>query len=1231
MKILHTADWHIGQFNGKDIDGVNGRLADILASLDTMIAQAKVIAPDLIVIAGDLYHSERVWAARGLQEVETVKGIIKRLARIAPVVVIRGTPSHDGIEQINALRGMANVHVSTFPEILKIPTMAGYANIATLPGMDKGFYRANNPGDTDENTAIGEQLKIIIAGLAAQCPKPSILVGHYMIDGAEGSNQSIFSKYEPVVYQDSLKQFDLCLFGHVHKPQPIGNAFYSGSIQAINFTDEGQSKGFFVHDGDDHNFVPLTTRNFLTIKLDDIQVEQYINGVIPELVQDAHNCVVRVLYSCTDEHNLQFNRSALEADLYAAGAHWVQEITPENITISVNTDVYTDSPRENLKAFYPEEPELYNLAEPIIAESEAKTNLNHGAFVPLEIEVKNYRNYKAEKFDYKTINFATVNGENGAGKSSLFMDSMLDALYEEPRDGDLTGWIKNGEKSGAITFTFAVGDKTFRISRTRQKSGKATLGLAELTGEWEDRSGINYKDTQDRIIQTIGIDSQTLKACALVMQDQYGLFLTADKESRIQVLGDILGLKNYEVMEDKASQMLTDTNRKLRDVSQEVNRLEAIPLDNLDEREFENKKEVAELEGRIADIDVKLAVEQLKQQAYKVAVEKSERLEKEISKIAGKISDLEDEREEVRSKVETAKLALNRRTEIMQAAEKSADLTQMINSLIPEAATLETLRSNISDLEYESATSLKVQKLISRCHELQVSRSDIERDLLIDYTVEHEKYRQISGDIKELDSHFAEWQEAKDSATEARASLDRESSLVRQGLESIAQKILERKKKSDLIETSGCPNDFPCLFLKDAIAARDSLPGLYAEQEKLQRDSTDRIDNCVRINADAAKRLSACLYSPDKKVTLQQSLKACEGAECLYSSQQSHRLECIQIQGEISMLEDQIADGKARAKAIEDKVFTLTEQAIPAENAKKAIENLKQELRGLEPLASLAVGLPIAEERCKEAVKRIEQLDREIAELSAEKEDKQNTFYNDRVESYSPEESERLHLLRIDAVKERDCCMLELGIIKVKREEREKQVAELATLKSEQQVTSKLVSSYEKLKRAFSQEGIPHNIIRSVVPMLEAIASNILGQMTRGRSSVEIVTEKVLKSNNKKEVTALDIIINDADTGRLSYLARSGGERVKASLSVILALSEIKATKSGARIGFLFIDEPPYLDANGMTAYCDALETIQRRYGNLKILAITHDPAMKSRFPQSIDIIKTEEGSKIRG
>ena len=54
-----------------------------------------------------------------------------------------------------------------------------------------------------------------------------------------------------------------------------------------------------------------------------------------------------------------------------------------------------------------------------------------------------------------------------------------------------------------------------------------------------------------------------------------------------------------------------------------------------------------------------------------------------------------------------------------------------------------------------------------------------------------------------------------------------------------------------------------------------------------------------------------------------------------------------------------------------------------------------------------------------------------------------------------------------------------------------------------------------------------------------------------------------------------------------------------------------------------------FLDDEGTQAYCDALETIQMRYKDLKIMAITHDPTFKARFPQNVEVIKTDDGSKV--
>lgn len=72
-----------------------------------------------------------------------------------------------------------------------------------------------------------------------------------------------------------------------------------------------------------------------------------------------------------------------------------------------------------------------------------------------------------------------------------------------------------------------------------------------------------------------------------------------------------------------------------------------------------------------------------------------------------------------------------------------------------------------------------------------------------------------------------------------------------------------------------------------------------------------------------------------------------------------------------------------------------------------------------------------------------------------------------------------------------------------------------------------------------------------------------------------------------------------------------------------------KARRAGVQLGMLFIDEPPFLDADGTEAYADALVSMARRNPRMRILAISHDPTMKARFSQNIIVSAGENGSTV--
>ena len=383
----------------------------------------------------------------------------------------------------------------------------------------------------------------------------------------------------------------------------------------------------------------------------------------------------------------------------------------------------------------------------------------------------------------------------------------------------------------------------------------------------------------------------------------------------------------------------------------------------------------------------------------------------------------------------------------------------------------------------------------------------------------------------------------------------------------------------------------------------------------------------------AQAALADSLYHPEEVASLRASLRSLEAAEREYQNLAAQRSELKLLEERAAELEKAVTDAEGAAAKSREELAEVERQVTSAETANASYTRLQSEIAVARLWLDKEKQLPVAREQKSAAAQRVLELGEEIEAIEKEITEARTELAAEQAKTVGREELQA----QIDGAEAEIRTLQELarvaamtlGGLKAQAEQAEKKLAEAAELQGQVNALAGKAAGYEELKKAFSQDGIPHNIIRSIIPIFEATATNILGQMSQGRMSVEFVTEKVLKSNAKKEVTTLDIIINDSDTGRLPYMSRSGGERVKAALSVILALSEIKSSKAGVQLGFLFIDEPPFLDAPGVQAYCDALEAIQQRYGSLKVMAITHDPAMKSRFPQSVDVVKTAEGSKV--
>ena len=230
MKILHTADWHIGSYKGPEKNGVNVRGNDIISCLNFMVEKTKEIAPDLIVISGDTFNVAKEWSDKVLPEMINAISIITELSMIAPVCLLRGTLNHDGIGQFQLLNDVFknNTAVTIFcePAVKTIETKDGRINIAALPGFDRGVYRTKFPGlsKEEENLTFTNELGNTVIGLRSMCDKnyPSVLISHYTVPGAnmESGQTAFFGQAEPMLMPETLDaaNFDLVALGHTcHK------------------------------------------------------------------------------------------------------------------------------------------------------------------------------------------------------------------------------------------------------------------------------------------------------------------------------------------------------------------------------------------------------------------------------------------------------------------------------------------------------------------------------------------------------------------------------------------------------------------------------------------------------------------------------------------------------------------------------------------------------------------------------------------------------------------------------------------------------------------------------------------------------------------------------------------------------------------------------------------------------------------------------------------------------
>lgn len=245
MKLLHTADWHIGRtLNGYSL------LDEQEAAFKQILAIALAEKVDGIVIAGDIYD-------RAVPSTDAVTSLDHMLQAIniehhLPIYAIAG--NHDGAKRLNYGRewlAYTNFHLNTLLAEAFTPIETPEAQIFMLPFFDpidaRVYYQQQGLPEKQVKAihTINDAMQLVLADLTAQFDptKRHLLITHFTVTPKADDDLQLTSETTSKVgglatlTTDLFSDFDYVMLGHIHtrlaSPDP-DRIRYSGSPVKFN-------------------------------------------------------------------------------------------------------------------------------------------------------------------------------------------------------------------------------------------------------------------------------------------------------------------------------------------------------------------------------------------------------------------------------------------------------------------------------------------------------------------------------------------------------------------------------------------------------------------------------------------------------------------------------------------------------------------------------------------------------------------------------------------------------------------------------------------------------------------------------------------------------------------------------------------------------------------------------------------------------------------------------------
>ena len=855
--------------------------------------------------------------------------------------------------------------------------------------------------------------------------------------------------------------------------------------------------------------------------------------------------------------------------------------------------------------------------------------------IPQRLSVRNFLCYRedAPTLDFSGIHVACLCGNNGHGKSAL-LDAITWCLWGEARSKSQDDLISYGAGECRVELDFSSRDTYYRVIRSRSRGGtRRRQGVTDLQfqviGGDSPRAvtGNSVRETQAKIIQTVGMDYDTFINSAFLLQGRADEFTNKTPADRKAVLAKIMGLETYDRLQGSARDRLNEATAAAAEVTGALQRMRSDAEEAGDPSIL-----LAELQTHLAALNFQLLEQRHATEKLHTTVEELQRQRDSLTPLQDQIQEAVQDLSELQVSLDATGGRVSQYQSLTDEADSIRDGVKALERVRKQFYSMETARIELEQLTARKAVTVRAIDVAKS--RLETVAEQLERKVGSELQPKAEAEAELTLEMERVRSHLLGLEAEETEITAERQRLSAVSTAIGEA-NSAAERYktegLEIRSKLELLDRSNghdplCPlcqtplGDDGCLRLAKSYRVeiedkRDLFRQNQARLESLKTKQTNMESGLTRREDTLAKATR----------TSQAGLSSLELR--IQESRQAQQ-DLATAQTDLSRVTDSLASGSYAGQEYEDlrdvdqKINALAYDEQARQQSYGEIQELQHFLDLDRQLGYAEDNLPLETASLQRAQDMLERRQSELERLRLQH--TANLEAVDQLPSLQTQlESSDSALTLLEgqvrhATAKQGFLQGEVERLEGLRRDIAASSVRLSALEEDQAV-------YRELVGAFGRQGIQAMLIETVLPRLEEEANLLLGRMTDNRMQVQLETQRDRRSGRGDPIETLQINVTD-ELGPRAYEMYSGGEAFRVNLALRIGLSKVLSQRMGAPLPTLFIDEGfGSQDAAGRERILDVIGAIEGDFD--KIIVITHLEDLKDAFPVRIEVQKGEFGS----